>query len=255
MNIEEKEQAYAELYKHSIKQVELATDPTMDQIFQKVMVKLKQDTLTERENGSLDRFLKDLVTYSDVYYSQILTNLGMEFKINVFNTIMSSGELYTYNESILDIWERKVAKVLSMPLMELYMGLSSSEEMRSLLMLSVKIYIKGLLASIASSLAYLCKIIFNDRELAVDDALFYYESYFKEEIEIKLSLLVDEIVATVIKKDVHGDDAPWTEDEVNVVDFLSIMAVVFHNINVDPIGVMIEQEMKRRKNGIQGSNY
>ena len=248
MNIEEKEQAYAELYKNNIKQVELASDPTMDQIFQKVMVKLKRDVLTEREDGALDRFLKDLVTYSDVYYSQILTNLGMEFKINLFNAIMSSGELYTYNEAILDIWERKVAKVLSMPLMELYIGLTSHEEEKRLLMLSIKIYIKGLLASIASSLTYLCKIIFNDDRITVDNALFYYESYFKEEIEIKLSLLVDEVIASIIKKDVHGGEIPWTDDEANVSDFLSIIAVVFNNVNVDPIGVMIEQEIKRRKN-------
>lgn len=251
MHIIEEEETREQLQKNKEMILLKSSNNTMDMIFRRVDYYLKKKITDDARNGSMDNYIAELIQYSNVYYEQLITNIGLSFKIDIISSIFSGNYLddkmmTSYNERIIEIYFNKLNYVLSMPLVEMYSNFTDmSNEDRNLLFSCVKHFLNGLLKLTADIILSFIRSIYNG-DIDIVDIDYYHEGWHKANLNASGSNYLDEVFNLIYSK---VTDEPWSEQELEVHNFLYIVASVFNHYQLDPTGSLLINYFTKKGNG------
>lgn len=201
LTIEEKEAASKlNLEKKRKKIFDIINDPkskSVDDLFYKVSRDLRKIS-EDRANDStaFDITISQLVQYDEYYYDQLLTNLGMDYKLKIFITYQKLG----LNQDILTrIKARTFGKlkiIVSKPIMDVYFqkedyGHLSKSDVNSLISRILTALEEGILG-LADCISHLVRSDNDDTE---------YDHFYANYL-ISLEYLIETILNALYDKDI-----------------------------------------------------
>lgn len=201
LTIEEKEAANKlNIEKKRKKIFDIINDPkskSVDDLFYKVSRDLRKIS-EERANDSkvFDFTISQLVQYDEYYYDQLLTNLGMDYKLKIFITYQKLG----LNQDILTRIEArtfgKLKTIVSKPIMDVYFqredyGFLNDIEVNSLISKILTALEEGILG-LADCISHLIRSDNDDTE---------YDHFYANYL-IALEYLIETILNALFDKDI-----------------------------------------------------
>ena len=202
------------------------SNPIYDSIFYKIDNKLKHRILDQATKEYMNKYIGELLYYESTYYEQLIVNLGIEFKLRSYQLSYCDRllkEKYLDDivgmSSLLEEFENRVSFVLSRPLLDIYDGIYFEEKTLTnnypLYISLIKNYINELLKMMFGTIR---DMVFKDRvdKDSKDTLSFIYHSYYLENQQFQMDLILDEIWTVVHTQ----DDSPWTREEEAVYDFM-----------------------------------
>ena len=214
----------------------------MDRIFYKVDDTLRTKVLSEANSAVIQKYIGELLYYQSSYYEQLLVNLGMEFKLRCYALHSQDRLLNVCNidevmgqRLLVDEFHERIKFAMATPLIELYYNTTygdeeSTENARNMIISISKNFIVALLNTIfwnVRELVYREKV----NKEAKDTLSFIYHSFYLENLEFQMINNLDEVFSVIHTR----DDGPWSEEEVNVYDFLMNLGYCVASPKTDPL--------------------
>ena len=214
----------------------------IDRIFYKVDNTLRTKVISEANSVVVHKYIGELLYYQSSYYEQLLVNLGIEFKLRCYTLHTQDRLLNVCNideaigqRLLIEEFHERIKFALATPLIDMYYNITygdeeTTENARNMIMSISKNFINVLLTT----------IFWNVREMVYRERItketkntlsFIYHSFYLENLEYQMINNLDEVFSVIHNQ----DDGPWSEEEMNVYDFLLNLGYCFASPKTDPL--------------------
>ena len=233
MKIEDKESLLTRVSEEQRKRLIAEASNTAysaEHIFQKLNFAIQNKITNDLKPEIVNKYVGELMYYQTVYYEQLLVNLGMEFKLRIYQ-LYKMNHLDVIKNTIHEFTER-CKFLLSIPILDLYYNdiymADPNDDQRHLMISVIKNFIPELFECISSTVNML--ILNETQTSSLNNLNYMYHAYYLPILEGNIYQLIDNVRAMYF-----GDDRPMSDADDDVLAMLENIGYTIGSPKMDPL--------------------